>query len=355
MKKAVLLFLSLSVAFLALTSCQKKEVTARSVRPVSVLVQNPERGTLEQFLNLSADVVSPKEVKISSDVPGKVVSISQYQGNFVSRNQTIALIDRFVIGATYAYAPARTPISGYVTTVYAKIGQSVAAGETIAVVSDINQLELDIYIPESSVADVKIGQTVKVSIPSATGQTFEAKISRMDLEVNPTTRTLLAKAEIDNSDRKLLPGMFSDVAILTRHEEDVIIVPNSAVFTQDEKSYVYLVDRGNLPADIRRGSQSGDDGAEGEGGRERGDRGERGNRGTQRQAGSGGNSSGGRSSGSGNNNSGAVSRLQEVEVLFIARDQIAIASGLTEDDEVIVFGREFLHDGSSIIAVQSGQ
>ncbi len=343
MKKAVLLFLSLSVAIIALTSCQKKEVAARPVRPVSVLVQNPERGILEQFLNLSADVVSPKEVKISSDVPGKVVSISKYQGSFVAKNQTVALVDRFVIGATYAYAPARTPIAGYVTTVYAKIGQSVAAGETIAIVSDINRLELDIYIPEISVADVKVGQTVKVSIPSATGQSFEAKISRMDLEVNPVTRTLLAKAEIDNSDRKLLPGMFSDVAILTRHEEDVIIVPNSAVFTQDEKTYVYLVDRGNLPADIRRGSNS-EGGSSREGNRT-------GNRAAGNRQSSGGNSGGGGSSAS----NSATSKLQEVEILFTARDQIAIASGLTEDDEVIVFGREFLHDGSSIIAVQSGQ
>ncbi len=333
MKKTVMFFLILSASLLMLASCKKEEAAARPVRPVSVLVQNPEKGTLEQFLNLSADVVSPKEVKISSDVAGKVVSISQYQGNFVSRNQTIALIDRFIIGATYAYAPARTPIAGYVTTVYAKIGQSVAAGETIAIVSDISQLELDIYIPESSVGDVKIGQTVKVSIPSATGQSFEAKISRMDLEVNPVTRTLLAKAEIDNSDRKLLPGMFSDVSILTRHEEDVIIVPNSAVFTQDEQTFVYLVDRGNLPADIRRQGQN---------------QGQR--QGGQRQG--GGQREGGSSSSSGGS---ATAKLQEVEVLFSARDQIAIASGLEETDEVIVFGREFLHDGSSIIAVQSGQ
>lgn len=334
MKKTVLFFLFLSATFSILASCQKSEPQARLVRPVSVLVQNPERGTLEQFLNLSADVVSPKEVKISSDVAGKVVSISQYQGNFVSRNQTIALVDRFIIGATYAYAPARTPIAGYVTTVYAKIGQSVAAGETIAIVSDISQLELDIYIPEASVADVKVGQTVKVSIPSAAGQSFEAKISRMDLEVNPVTRTLLAKAEIDNADRRLLPGMFSDVSILTRHEEDVIIVPNSAVFTLDEQTYVYLVDRGNLPADIRRQSSQGSDGQR------------------QRPRPSNSAQQGGDDSSSSGGSSSATAKLKEVEVLFSARDQVAIASGLEEKDEVIIFGREFLHDGSSIIAVQ---
>ncbi len=343
MKKTVLFFLFLS-AISILASCKKEEAAARPVRPVSVLVENPQKGTLERFLDLSADIVSPKEVKISSDVSGKVVSISQYQGSFVSRNQTIALIDRFVIGATYAYAPARTPIAGYVTTVYAKIGQSVAAGETIAVVSDITQLEIDIYIPEISVNDVKVGQTVKVSIPSSQGRSFEAKISRMDLEVNPVTRTLLAKAEIDNSERMFLPGMFSDVSILTRHEEDVIIVPNSAVFTLDDQTYVYVVDRGNLPADIRR--QSGNQ----EGG-ENSDRRAAGNRQGASNRQGGASRQGGQSSGG--NNSGATAKLQEVEVLFSAGDQIAIESGLTEEDEVIVFGREFLHDGSSIIAVKN--
>ena len=321
MKNKVYLILFLSTILAFSISCKKKEAGKASISPISVLVEKPSKGRLEQYLDLSAEIVAPKEVNISSDVPGKVIRILKYEGSIVGRGQTIALIDRFVIGANYEYAPARTPIAGYVTTTMSKIGQSVAAGETIATVADIEELELEIYVPEPSVNDIKVGQKVKISVPSSIGMEFEANVTKKDLAVNPQTRTLLVKALINNKDNLLLPGMFSDVSILTRSEDNALIVPSSAVFTEDEKDYVYTVVGNDVPIDIT--IKKDDD-----------DKKSKDNKDVKNQ-----------------NTSNA--KMKEVQILFASRDKIAISSGVTEDDEIVVFGREFLQDGSPIIPIRN--
>lgn len=116
LRSTTILFIILSIFF---TSCKKGQVNLnKKENPISVLVAAPVRQSLEEYLELSAEIKAIKEVEISSDVPGKIANILKYEGSFVNKGDTIALIDRFVIGANYAYAPARTPISGYVTTTY---------------------------------------------------------------------------------------------------------------------------------------------------------------------------------------------------------------------------------------------
>ena len=52
----------------------------------------------------------------------------------------------------------------------------------------------------------------------------------------------MVKALIDNKDRLLLPGMFSDVSILLNSANNVFVIPNSAVFSDDlGKNYIYVV------------------------------------------------------------------------------------------------------------------
>jgi len=324
MKNKVYLILFLSIITMLFMSCKKKEVVKKDAAPISVLVETPSKGRLEQYLDLSAEIVSPKEVGISSDVPGKVIKILRYEGSFVNRGQTIALIDRFVIGANYEYARARTPISGYVTTTISKIGQSVTAGETISVVADITKLELEIYVPERSVNDVKIGQKVKISVPSSVGMEFEAEITKKDLAVDPQTRTLLVKAFIDNKGNLLLPGMFSDVSILTRAEDDVLIIPNSAIFIEDNKNYVYVVDNdSDIPTDINVKDTDGKDKD--------------------------------KNKDETKNKNISKAKMKEIKILFSSRDKVAVGSGITADDEIVVFGREFLDDGSPIIPIRDSK
>ena len=158
-------FLILLILSILLISCNKQENLQRKETPISVLVAAPIKQNLNEYLDLSAEIKAIKEVEISSDVPGKIANILKYEGSFVRKGETIALIDRFVIGANYSYAPARTPIAGYVTTTYMAVGASIAASTPIANVADISQLEVEIQVPERSITGVELGQAVFIRVP----------------------------------------------------------------------------------------------------------------------------------------------------------------------------------------------
>ena len=177
--RKIILILSTILIIGALSiSCKKQVDLKKKENPISVLVAAPIRQSLEEYLELSAEIKAIKEVEISSDVPGKIANILKYEGSFVNKGDTIALIDRFVIGANYAYAPARTPISGYVTTTYMAVGASIAAATPIANVADISKLEVEIQVPERSITGVELGQKVLIRIPSSPNKEVEATITK---------------------------------------------------------------------------------------------------------------------------------------------------------------------------------
>ena len=300
-------FLILLILFV---SCKKQENLQRKENPISVLVAAPIRQNLNEYLDLSAEIKAIKEVEISSDVPGKIANILKYEGSFVKKGDTIALIDRFVIGANYAYAPARTPIAGYVTTTYMAVGASIAASTPIANVADISQLEVEIQVPERSITGVELGQSVFIRVPSSPNKEIEAKITKRDYAVNPSTRTLMVKALIDNKDRLLLPGMFSDVSILLNSANNVFVIPNSAIFSDDlGKDYIFVVKEDSaIPKD-------------------------------------------GNITDSENTQFRAYTR--EVNILFTSKDKVALSGGLEDGEEVVMFGREFLKDGSLVNRIEN--
>ena len=314
MRRVSIIILSIVLILSILSvSCKKAAVDLkRKENPISVLVAAPIRQPLEEYLDLSAEIKAIKEVEISSDVPGKIANILKYEGSFVNKGDTIALIDRFVIGANYAYAPARTPISGYVTTTYMAVGASIAASTPIANVADISQLEVEIQVPERSIAGIELGQKVIIRVPSAPNKEIEATITKRDYAVNPSTRTLMVKALIDNKERLLLPGMFSDVSILLNSADNVFVIPNSAMFSDDlGKNYIYVVkedNSNNPPSEVQAANST---------------------------------------------NVQYRAYTREVNVLFTSKDKVALSGGLEEGEEVVMFGREFLKNGSLVNRIEN--
>lgn len=310
----IILSIIMLLSFLLTVSCKKKTADFKKrENPISVLVAAPIKQPLEEYLDLSAEIKAIKEVEISSDVPGKIANILKYEGSFVNKGDTIALVDRFVIGANYAYAPARTPISGYVTTTYMAAGASISAGTPIANVADISKLEVEIQVPERSINGIELGQKVIIRVPSAPNKELVAAITKRDYAVNPSTRTLMVKALIDNKERMLLPGMFSDVSILLNSADNVFVIPNSAMFSDDlGKNYVYVVKKddnaNNPPAEIPTASS---------------------------------------------NNVKYRAYTREVNVLFTSKDKVALSGGLEEGEEVVMFGREFLKNGSLVNRIEN--
>ena len=142
------------------------------------------------------------------------------------------------------------PYDGVVTQRRVEVGNLVsatAAGEALYEVAQVDRVRVQVPVPQSEAAGVRIGTAVTVRIPERPGQEVSATVTRTSQSVNPTTRTLLAEIEIPNRDGLLSPGLYADVQFQTQAPEATWLVPSNTVRMQvDGPHVVVATDQGRL-------------------------------------------------------------------------------------------------------------
>ncbi len=108
---------------------------------------------------------------------------------------------------------ATSPISGIVVKKNLYEGGYVQTGDTPFTVADISNLWLQVRIYEQDVPLVHLGDQVAIHIDSLPNETFAGKITYLAFQLDPATRTLAARVEVANTDKRLRPGMFAEVNI----------------------------------------------------------------------------------------------------------------------------------------------
>jgi Cu(I)/Ag(I) efflux system membrane fusion protein len=88
---------------------------------------------------------------------------------------------------------------------------------------------------------------------------FEGKVDALLPDVNQTTRTIKARAELRNSGGQLIPGMFVTMQFTNMRPEKAILVPTEAVIHTGKRSVVILAEDGGRfrPVDVQTGMESG--------------------------------------------------------------------------------------------------
>jgi RND family efflux transporter MFP subunit len=111
-------------------------------------------------------------------------------------------------------ASVRSPLSGVVTRKLMSVGEyaTMMPPSPVVIVQDQSSLELKFRLPERSLASVKQGDAVTVTIPSL-DQVRRADVAQISPMVDPRTRTIELTAVLDNCDGGLRPGLTADVAM----------------------------------------------------------------------------------------------------------------------------------------------
>lgn len=125
------------------------------------------------------------------------------------------------------------PRAGLISQKLVEVGELAAPGAVLLELSDIDTVDLTVYIPESRIGQVKIGQQARVYVDAYPGQIFEGRVSFIDHQAEFTPRNVQTQEErvnlvfavkitLDNGDHRLKPGMPADAEILLNAE---IITP----------------------------------------------------------------------------------------------------------------------------------
>jgi membrane fusion protein, multidrug efflux system len=144
-------------------------------------------------------------------------------------------------GASIGDRVVRAPFSGQVSLRRISVGAVVSAGDEIATVSDISSIKLDFTIPETMLANVRVGQPITAKAAAFPNADFGGTIQAIDPVVNVQTRTATLRAVIPNRSGMLKPGMLMNVTIESNPRTSVA-VPELALVREGDTSFVYTID-----------------------------------------------------------------------------------------------------------------
>ncbi|GAB4339016.1 MAG: efflux RND transporter periplasmic adaptor subunit [Leptolyngbyaceae cyanobacterium] len=154
------------------------------------------------------------------------------------------------------------PISGTVADRETTTGESGQdAGKKIMTIVNGRRVQVSANIYEKDLNQVQMGQRVRVKVNGIPDRAFEGRISVIGSVVEGQTRIVPVKAELDNPDGLLKPGMFAELEVLTdRTAVAVLTIPKSAVVETNDKHTIVFVQNGTAfqPAEVFLGRESGD-------------------------------------------------------------------------------------------------
>ncbi len=134
----------------------------------------------------------------------------------------------------------RAPFSGQVSLRRISVGAVITAGDEIATVSDLSQIKLDFTLPETMLANVRVGQTVSAKAAAFPDYSATGKILAIDPVINPQTRTATLRAVLPNRNALLKPGMLLSVTIESQ-ARTAPAVPELSLVREGDASFVYIV------------------------------------------------------------------------------------------------------------------
>jgi HlyD family secretion protein len=205
---------------------------------------------------------SPAEVEAAQNRQKKAeadVQLLQAKLNGRFSSPEVAKVEAAAAEARAAYAAAQellhhsnvtAPFSGTVYQLPVKPGSYVNGGELLVQVANLEKVRVRAFVDEPEIGRLAKGQKVEIKWDATPGRTWEGTLTRVPTSVTMVgTRTVgEITSEIDNADRKLLPNVNVNVAIISARHDNALTVSREAVHDFEGKRYLYKIDDAKIQA-----------------------------------------------------------------------------------------------------------
>lgn len=135
------------------------------------------------------------------------------------------------------------PFAGVLGLRQVSPGTLVSPGTAVTTLDDISVIKLDFSVPERFISTVAPGQEIVAGAAAYPGREFRGLVTTIDSRIDPITRAVIVRAEIENSDSALRPGMLLTVDLVSNLTEAVSL-PEKALIPIGDDQFVFLVTAG---------------------------------------------------------------------------------------------------------------
>lgn len=272
---------------------QAKEPGQAVTPPAAVEVAEVKRDVVKVEIGAVGSLLANEQAVIAAEIEGRIAELPLEEGGRVVAGQVLARLDDAILKSELAQAQAnltlaeanferadtllrqrsgterardealaarqsarasvelaktrldktviRAPFAGILGLRSVSIGEFVTRGEELVTLQSIDPLKVDFRIPETYLANVRIGQTVAVTVDALPGRSFAGTIYAADPQVDVNGRAIRLRARIANSDGTLRPGLFARIVIVAEQREGASVIPESALVPQGAQRLVFKV------------------------------------------------------------------------------------------------------------------
>lgn len=150
----------------------------------------------------------------------------------------------------------KAPFAGTVGIPKIDLGQYLAPGTAVVTLQDLETMRVDFTVPEQQLPLVKIGQLVRLGVGDK-DMPFAGTIRGINPKIDPASRLVTVRAEVDNTEGKLSPGQFVQVRVELPEENNVMALPQTALTSSLYGDFIFVV----RPADAKAEAKPAETGA----------------------------------------------------------------------------------------------
>ena len=138
--------------------------------------------------------------------------------------------------------------SGFVGERFSDEGSLLTANSPIISVVGIDNVIIRSNLIEKIYAKIKVGQEAEIETDAFPGEIFKGKVSGVAPILKEDSRMAEMEIKVENQSHTLKPGMFCKIYIVLDKKENITVVPNNAIVTENGKTGIYIVDESNSTA-----------------------------------------------------------------------------------------------------------
>jgi membrane fusion protein, multidrug efflux system len=229
-----------SIIMLA-AGCGARKKAAEKEDVIPVRVVKIKLQDIKETLDYVGNIHAQEEAIIYSRVAGKVIEKLKEDGSSVNKGDVIAYIDRDEVGFQFEKAPVESPLAGIIGRFYADKGENVTPQTAIAMVVDMDRVEIVLDIPEKYLSRVSLKESAEIAVDAYPEEKFTGEVSKISPIVDLETRAAPIEITADNPGHRLKSGMFADVNLIIGERKAVPVILKEAVMGRGQDSYVYVV------------------------------------------------------------------------------------------------------------------
>ncbi len=213
-------------------------ISSEAMAGSGITIETVGGATIADSLVVSAKVVPDrtKVAAVSARFPGVITAIRKFPGEKVIKGEVLAIVES---NDSLRPFELTAPQQGEVLMLTSSVGENVGVSDPIFLVGDLSSVWLDLIVPSSEFARFNIGQSVRIKNVGNQGSDSEGKVVFLSPLADSDSQTRVARAEMPNNARHLVPGLFVEAEVVLAERQVPVAVKKEALQTFRDWTVVF--------------------------------------------------------------------------------------------------------------------